>query len=356
VGAQASETFDAVVSRIFGAYYDVLVLPEGVQTIRARLRGKLRIAGRKKEESWDHIKSRHPILVGDRVTCQLSGGESLIEARLERKNAIVRASQYEQQALGANLDRAILVMSLVLPDISPGFIDRFLASCYEGGVEPLLLFTKIDLMTTPEDREHAEYFISLYTDLGFDTHVMNLIEPAPDAWAKLRAIVSTAISLFAGRSGTGKSTLLNKLLGTTVHLTGEVSESTRKGKHTTTNSIMVRDESTGGFYIDTPGVREWGIFHLDRIQIFESFPEFRKVAEQCKFRDCEHEIESEGCAVQATLAEGEGFAPDRVASLGGMMESLGIADRIRKGDYIKATGRMRAGSKYALKNRPLENR
>ncbi|MCE9599313.1 MAG: ribosome small subunit-dependent GTPase A [Spirochaetia bacterium] len=355
MGAQASDTFDATVCRIFGAYYDVLVLPEGKETVRARLRGRLRIAGRKVEESWDHIKARHPILVGDRVTCSGLGQEAVIEARLERSNELIRSSQYEQQALGANLDRAILVMSLIFPDISPGFIDRFLASCHSGGVAPLLLFTKPDLLTEEDAREHAAYFISLYADLGYDVHALNLVDPDPESWEILKAIVSNGISLFAGRSGTGKSTLLNRLLGTESHLTGEVSESTGKGRHTTTNSMMVRDPLTGAFYIDTPGVKEWGVYHLDKSDILNSFPEFEAAAEDCKFKDCKHEPGAEGCAIQEKIESG-GFQGDRLVSLQSMIDSLGIADRIRKGDYIKTTGRMREGSKYALKNRPPPNR
>ncbi len=354
IGSVSSQsgTFEALVSRVFGAYYDLLILPECTDARRGRLRGRLRIAGRKTEESWDHIPERHPILVGDRVACVQENDETLIESRGERKNALFRSSKFEQQGLGANLDRALVVMSLVFPDISQGFVDRFLASCHAGGVEPVILFTKVDLT----DDGLREGCLELYRGLGYHAFAVNLMDPAGEDWESLCKLLSSGISLFAGRSGTGKSTLLNRLLGTENAAIGAVSESTRKGRHTTTNSAMVRDPKTGGLYVDTPGVKEWGVMNLDRRDIFESFPEFREAAESCKFRDCAHEPDTDGCAVLEKLAEPGQIHPGRILSLNSMLDSLGVGERIRRGDYVKATGRMRAGSKYALKNRPPENR
>lgn len=262
---------------------------------------------------------------------------------------MVRASRYERQGLGANLDRALIVMSLVQPDASAGFIDRFLASCYEGGVTPLLLFTKIDLAAASSSLE----LLQMYKDLGYQSFRMNLLEPNGTEWNELRSLISTGVTLFAGRSGTGKSTLLNRLLGTEIYATGGVSLSTGKGKHTTTNSTMVRDSKTGALYVDTPGVKEWGILHISRRNTYESFPELR--GKTCKYRECEHSPGTEGCAVQEAIQGGE-ISSQRLQSLEAMLASTELSDRIRKGDFIKATGRMRPGSKYSLKNQPPGHR
>jgi len=347
-----SGSFEAVVSSVFGAYYDMLVLPDCLETRRGRLRGRLRLAGRKNEESWDHIPERHLILVGDRVHCVQENDESLIESRRERKNVLFRSSRFEQQGLGANIDRAVVVMSFAYPDVSQGFIDRFLASCHAGGVEPVILFTKSDLT----DDELREGCLELYRGLGYSAFAVNLLDPKGEDWESICSLLSNGISLFSGRSGTGKSTLLNRLLGNENMATGAVSESTKKGRHTTTNSTMVRDPKTGALYIDTPGVKEWGVMNLDRKDIFESFPEIRAAATLCKFRDCLHETGAEGCAVAEKLEKPGEFHPGRILSLKSMLDSLETGERIRKGDYIKATGRMRQGSKYALKNRPPEHR
>lgn len=342
---------EAVVSSVFGAYYDVLVLPD-YRPLRARLRGKLRIAGRKREDSWDHIPERHLIMVGDHVLCRLSGNEGLITSLIERRNSIMRASKYERQGLGANLDRALIVMSLVQPAASSGFVDRFLASCYQGGVPPAILFTKMDMAMDGENRDALE-LLPEYAGLGYPTFAMNLLDGENDAWLEFQTMISTGVTLFAGRSGTGKSTLLNRLLGHQTHATGIVSTATGKGKHTTTNSTMVRDPRSGALYIDTPGVKEWGTMHIDRRNTYESFPELRM--ETCRFRECEHSPGTEGCGVQAALERGR-LSPRRQQSLEAMLASTELSDRLRKGDYIKATGRMHPGSKYTLKNQPPEHR
>lgn len=342
---------EAVVSSVFGAYYDVLTLPD-YKPVRARLRGKLRLAGRKQEESWDHIPERHPIMVGDRVRCQITGSEATIESLLDRRNSLIRASRYEQQGLGANLDRALIVMSLVKPDASSGFIDRFLASCYEGNVSPLILFTKLDLAQDLRASSSLE-LLQTYRSLGYPTFALNLLDAEGPEWETLRTHISQGVTLFAGRSGTGKSTLLNRLLGGQTHATGGVSLATGKGKHTTTNSTMVRDPVSGALYIDTPGVKEWGVLHISRRNTYESFPELRM--ESCRFRECEHNPGTEACGVQMAIEAGR-LSPMRRQSLETMLASTELSDRLRKGDFIKATGRMRPGGRYSLKNQPPGHR
>jgi ribosome biogenesis GTPase len=345
-----AQTCEAVVSTVFGAYYDVLLLP-GYNPVRARLRGKLRIAGRKQEETWDHIPERHPIMVGDHVQCRITGSEATIESLLPRRNSLVRASRYEQQGLGANLDRALIVMSLVQPPASAGFIDRFLASCYEGGVPALILFTKLDLAQASQPG--ASELLQVYKELGYPSFGLNLLQEDGPEWSELKERISSGVTLFAGRSGTGKSTLLNRLLGGNAFATGGVSLSTGKGKHTTTNSTMVQDPDSGALYVDTPGVKEWGILHISRRNTYESFPELR--GKPCRYRECDHSPGTEGCGVQEAIHQGR-LSPERLQSLEAMLSSAELSDRLRKGDFIKATGRMRPGSKYSLKNQPPGHR
>jgi len=336
-----SESSDGVVSQVFGAYYNLYPLPALQPLIRATLRGKLRLA----KERPEHASYRHLIMVGDRVRFSVKENEGVIETLLPRKNELLRVSSFEMHALGANIDRAVLVVSLASPPPRFPFIDRFLASCYAGGVEPILAFTKFDLIEDPEESEAIE-MAALYRKLGYTTFVMNLLEPQTGEFPRFRDAVENGETLFAGNSGTGKSTLINCTLGSRQLKTGTISSATQKGRHTTTNSVLIPREN-GACLIDTPGVKEWGILHLDRKTVFESFPELRPFTEQCRFRNCNHEEKQSGCRVQEAIfdsleSDEPVIEPRRIQSLYSLLDSLSYSERIRTGDYIKPTGRFRS--------------
>lgn len=366
-----------IISRVYGAYYDILELPELTRTRRGRLRGKLRLEKGRPENA----RERHLLIVGDRVSFEEDPGapDVAIEAMLPRRNAVHRGGAYEDHALGANIDQAAAVISLAQPGPRWGFLDRFLASCYAGEAPAWIVFTKADL--APDEPEAAEIYemIDVYRALGYRTFLLDLLRGEPAAeLAELRRLIASGVTLLAGPSGAGKSSLLNLLLGRTLQRTGEISASTGKGRHTTTNSSLYYEPDSRALLIDTPGVKEWGLHHLDRRIILESFPELHAVAGDCRYADCDHGPAARDCAVQDVLRRSRERAlavyaaadaadeadeadetlrdqseaapddaglihPDRYRSLAALLESLEYTDRIRTGDYIKPTGRVRTG-------------
>ena len=376
------EIFTGVISTIFGAYYNVLPLPDLNEVLRGRLRGRLRL------EKARQKGARHLLMVGDHVEYSRSqkGAEVTIEALLPRKNSVFRAAGPRAQALGANLSRAIMVTSLTMPEPNFRFIDRFLTSCHAGGVPAALVFSKIDLLDQSPESEYKLAMAELYEELGYPVFKGDFLSTGESSQdlQELLEYVDEGVSLLVGRSGAGKSTLLNRLIGRPVQKTGDISQSTRKGKHTTTNShLIVKNppEKSGDpleqsraptMFIDTPGLKEWGVYHLDRLQIIESFPEFEAHIKECRFGNCRHDEDDEGCEVSRYIQErqrlfasfelsdddendeeadetssawapedesGE-LMPERLESLEAMLESLNYTAKIRTGDYIKPTGRL----------------
>ncbi|MCB1170802.1 MAG: ribosome small subunit-dependent GTPase A [Leptospiraceae bacterium] len=364
---------EAIVSRIYGAYYSILPEPDLQPELRAVLRGRLRLEQQEEKE-------RNPLAAGDRVLFVQEEGsdEAMIEEILPRRSFLARSSPYETHVLGANVDRAIAVCSMKDPTFRPGFIDRFLSACETGNVEPHLAFTKTDLLSAEtvafassieclellrdlidpgkeldpplEEREYLtdEAYTVLtalnYRRLGYPCYFLELLnEEDQEDLERLRQVVTSGTTLLTGHSGTGKSTLFNRLFGASPQKTSDVSESTRKGRHTTTNPILMVLPEGQGMVIDTPGIKEWGVAHLDRKELLESFRELEEASENCRFRNCDHSEGTMDCAVQEILG-GQGqeiLFPERQKSLDQMLESLKSPDRVRKGDYIKPTGRMR---------------
>ena len=364
---------EAIVSRIYGAYYSIRPEPDLQPELRAVLRGRLRLEQQEEKE-------RNPLAAGDRVLFVQEEGsdEAMIEEILPRRSFLARSSPYETHVLGANVDCAIAVCSMKDPTFRPGFIDRFLSACETGNVEPHLAFTKTDLLSAEtvafassieclellrdlidpgkeldpplEEREYLtdEAYTVLtalnYRRLGYPCYFLELLnEEDQEDLERLRQVVTSGTTLLTGHSGTGKSTLFNRLFGASPQKTSDVSESTRKGRHTTTNPILMVLPEGQGMVIDTPGIKEWGVAHLDRKELLESFRELEEASENCRFRNCDHSEGTMDCAVQEILG-GQGqeiLFPERQKSLDQMLESLKSPDRVRKGDYIKPTGRMR---------------
>lgn len=339
---------EAIVSTVYGAYYNLLPGPNLTPVLRARLRGRLRL-----NRGEVHKPAlRHPVMIGDRVRFRLSekgeGNEAVITEVLPRENALHRASSRELQALGANLDRALLVTALANPKPNFRLVDRFLVSCFAGEVEPLLLFSKTDLLGDDAESGQCREMVSLYRDLGYQVFTANLTALRENRdFRILKENLLAGVTLLTGESGTGKSTMLNRVFGRPIQKTAAVSSSTRKGRHTTTNSVLVPLEEGRAMIIDSPGIREWGIMHLDRRSLAAAFPEFRSTIEECPFANCRHQEEDSRCALQqllgATAAEKKSLIhPERLESFRAMLDSLKYPEKIRTGDYIKPTGRFRS--------------
>ncbi len=369
------DTFKGIISGIYGAYYTIYPLDpffddrqeflsaSGQKEVLARLRGRIRIgvgsaaAGRKRPseaESWEEqyrleqMKSRHPVIPGDTAlfTLERTGDsgktEALIQEILPRSHTIIRSVDFTEHALGTNLSRALLIVSISEPSPKMNFIDRFLASACFGNVEAHIVFTKTDLiqnLSGPE-RDYTDYLMNIYKELGYSVYQISDRQDLNQNqdFIRLKKITSEGITLFTGSSGAGKSTLLNSLAGTSLQRTSEVSQASGKGRHTTVNSVLIARENGAFFYIDTPGVKEWGIQHLNRNDILSAYPETESAMGECRFSNCDHSEGVMGCAVQAAISD---MDPDRRSSLESLLGSLKYTERIRTGDYIKPTGRFR---------------
>ena len=289
--------FTGMVMRSTGSWYDVRDDASG-STHACRAGGRLRLKG---------DRSTNPFAVGDTVVCErfAEGEPPLIVERKERRNAIVRKSVNLSKAthvVAANLDRAFLVVTAAFPETSEGFIDRFLVTAEAYGVPTTLVFNKCDLY--PEGSAAAERLDDLeaiYRQVGYPT--LRISAHTGEGIAELKQALSAAgITLFSGHSGVGKSTLINRLMPDLDLKTGEVSEAHNKGKHTTTFAEMFA-MPFGGYLIDTPGIKGFGLVELEREKLHHYFPEMFARLPECKFHNCLHRAEPQ-CAVRAAVETG----------------------------------------------------
>lgn len=291
-----------LVTKSTGSWYQVLA--ESGERLECRIKGKFRTQG---------IKTTNPIAVGDWVEFEIEQGlQSAVITKLEpRKNYIIRRSvnlSKQTQIIGANLDLAMLVVTLASPPTSTGFIDRFLVTAEAYGIPAALVFNKLDLFSEEGLEILAEY-IAIYEDLGYPCYTVSALEK--ENIEDLNEVLKDKITLISGHSGVGKSTLINALIPGSDLKTGIISDWSDKGKHTTTFAEMI-DLPFGGKLIDTPGIRELGIVDIEPQELSHYFPEMRNLLNQCRFHNCRH-INEPGCAVLDALENGE-IEPSRYDS------------------------------------------
>jgi len=270
-------------------------IPDG-QRYEARIKGKFRIKG---------MVTTNPIAVGDVVDFEFEpGSDNAVITHLHpRKNYIIRKSinlSKQAQIIAANLDQAFLIVTLASPRTSLGFIDRFLVTAEAYDIPAVLIFNKLDLFSSTGLEILADYK-AIYEDIGY---------PCYEVSAKLgtniddiQALIIGKTTLFSGHSGVGKSSLINALLPALTLKTGEVSDWSDKGMHTTTFAEM-HELPEGGFIVDTPGIRELGIIDIEPQELGHFFPEMRNRMNDCRFNNCRH-INEPGCAVIAAVEAGE---------------------------------------------------
>lgn len=291
-----------LVTKSTGSWYQVLA--ESGERLECRIKGKFRTQG---------IKTTNPIAVGDWVEFEIEQGlQSAVITKLEpRKNYIIRRSvnlSKQTQIIGANLDLAMLVVTLASPPTSTGFIDRFLVTSEAYGIPAALVFNKLDLFSEEGLEILAEY-IAIYKDLGYPCYTVSALEK--ENIDDLNEVLKDKITLISGHSGVGKSTLINAIIPGSDLKTGNISDWSDKGKHTTTFAEMI-DLPFGGKLIDTPGIRELGIVDIEPQELSHYFPEMRNLLNQCRFHNCRH-INEPGCAVLEALENGE-IEPSRYDS------------------------------------------
>ena len=286
-----------IILRSTGSWYQVSEWNSRV-VYGCRAGGRMRLNGE---------RSTNPLAVGDIVQFESNGQTEagLITEREERKNAIVRRSvnlSKESHVVAANLDRAFLVVTISQPSTSTGFIDRFLVTAEAYGIPTTLVFNKCDLVAANErDEEELSYMSELYEMAGYD--VLRVSAQTAEGLPELRAaIAASGVNMLSGHSGVGKTTLINQLLPGLDLRTGDVSDSHQKGKHTTTYAEMFPLPS-GGYLIDTPGIKGFGLVQLEKEHLHHYFPEIFALLSSCKFHNCLHRAEPK-CAVRSAVEQG----------------------------------------------------
>jgi ribosome biogenesis GTPase len=306
---------EGIVTKSTGSWYNVQV---GDETISSRVRGKFRL-------EQEDAQQTNPVAVGDRVTLRLNEDDDTgwiidiheRETKLSRRAAGRRAGQ--EHVIVANVDAAWAVQSVRMPKLNPGFIDRFLISAEMFNVPAGIILNKIDLIEGMDEEDVMEItdIAAMYQELGYPVVYTSATEGS--GIDELHAELEGRINVVAGPSGAGKSSLLNAIEPGLDVETGEVSEKTAKGKHTTTYAEL-HPISGGGFIVDTPGIREFGLLELHPADLAHFFVEFVPYLDDCKFQDCTHDHEP-GCAVKEAFDNGE-IHPQRYESYLNILYSL----------------------------------
>lgn len=264
--------------------------------VNCKMRGVLRLKG---------MRCTNPVAVGDIVQVEDKGGDSPVVGAIEqRKNYIIRRASNlskEFQIIAANLDQAILVVTLTNPVTSTTFIDRFLATAEAYQVPAVLAINKVDLLTTDELRQQLAEIKALYESIGYP--VITMSATTGDGADSLRELLSGKMSLLSGNSGVGKSSIINLMVPEAHVRVGDVSHTHHKGMHTTTFSELL-DLPGGGAIIDTPGVKAFGTIDFERAEVAHYFREIFSVSSDCRFNNCTHTHEP-GCAVRDAVEHGD---------------------------------------------------
>ena len=290
-----------LVTKSTGSWYEVLA--DG-KTYQCRIKGKFRTKD---------IKTTNPIAVGDWVTIEPEPEQAtaVITHLYDRENYMIRKSvnlSKQAQIIAANLDQAFLVVTLASPFTSLGFIDRFLVTAEAYGIPAGLIFNKLDLFSEG-GLEILQEYEAIYKTIGYPCYETSALKGTNIAGIK--KVLADKTTLISGHSGVGKSTLINALHPGAALRTGDISDWSDKGRHTTTFAEMIM-LPFGGRLIDTPGIRELGIIDIEEQELGHFFPEMRNLMNECRFNDCRH-INEPGCAVLAALEAGE-IAPSRYES------------------------------------------
>ncbi|MGC9344778.1 MAG: ribosome small subunit-dependent GTPase A [Bacteroidales bacterium] len=295
-----------IVIKTTGSWYSV---KSGEKVIPCKIKGKFRIKG---------IRATNPVAVGDSVEFAMNNDNTgIVTAIDERKNYLIRRSpnlSKEYQLIAANVDQAWLMVSLRAPKTHYEFIDRFLVTAEAYNIPAKIIFNKTDLYNE-DDLEELKLLLYVYKDVGYEVYKTSAVEP--ESLMGIKAEMKDRINVISGNSGVGKSTIIN-IIDPELNLkTAEISGAHQSGKHTTTFSEM-HSLSFGGYVIDTPGIRGFGLIDFDKEELFHFFPEIFKKSHDCKFYNCTH-IHEPGCAVIEAVENGEIFE-SRYSSYLSLME------------------------------------
>lgn len=307
---------EATVVKNTGSHYLLSQLPDW-RLFPAVLRGKVRL---------NRSGATNPVAVGDRVRCEIEGETSdelhpaVITEVLDRRNYVIRKStnlSRQSHVIAANLDQAVLCVSLYFPEVKLPFLDRILVTCEVYNVPVVIVLNKVDLYREPA-RDGIDRFRDIYERAGY--RVIETSAVTGEGIEELRGLCGGKVNLFSGESGVGKSSLIKALDPTLDPKVGSISDAHLQGKHTTSLYEMY-PLGSGGYVIDSPGLRGFGLVDLKKEEIALYFPEMLKASRQCRFTPCTHTHEP-GCAVKDAVDCGE-ISPERYNSYLGMLEEDG---------------------------------
>lgn len=268
-----------------GSWYTVKT--DDGRIVECKVKGNFRLKG---------IRSTSPVAVGDYVDIIMNAeGTALISAIDDRKNYIIRKASNlskQSQIIAANLDQALLIITIKQPETSTTFIDRFLAGAEAYRVPVVLVFNKTDLLNDDE-RHYQQQMVELYETTGYPC--IEISAETGMGIDQLQTLLKQKVTLVSGNSGVGKSTLINAIIPHADQRTAEISNAHGTGMHTTTFSEMI-ELAEGGYLIDTPGIKGFGTFDIEREELTSYFKEIFEFSKDCKFNNCTHTHEP-GCAV-----------------------------------------------------------
>ncbi len=286
-----------IVIKTTGSWYTVKADGEEGLPVDCKIKGKFRIKG---------IRATNPVAVGDRVSfIKNEDNTGLITNIEKRKNYIIRRASNlskEYQLIATNVDEAWLIVTLIEPKTFPEFIDRFLITAEAYSIPVNIIFNKTDLYKD-ELKEDLDILMYMYRSIGYSCFAVSALNE--EGLGEVQSKMENKINVFAGNSGVGKSTLINKLDPLLNLKTANISQSHKTGKHTTTFSEM-HPLSVGGYVIDTPGIRGFGLIDFDKEELSHYFPEIFKISHACKFNNCLH-LNEPDCAVREAVEKGEIF-------------------------------------------------
>ena len=299
---------EATVVKNAGSHYLLSALPAW-DPFPAVLRGKVRLKA---------SEITNPIAVGDHVRYQTAAdGSTVITEILPRSNYVIRRSTHlsrQAHIIAANVDRAYLIVSLYFPEVKLPFLDRILVTCEVYGIPVTIVLSKTDMYRDVAPEAIAA-FRSIYEGAGYP--VLETSVRTGEGISSLREACSGRVNLFSGESGVGKSSLIKALDPSLDPKIGEISEAHLQGKHTT-SLYQMYPLASGGYVIDSPGIRGFGLVDLEKEEIYKYFPEMLRASAGCRFTPCTHTHEP-GCAVKAAVDSGE-ISAERYNSYLGMLE------------------------------------
>lgn len=306
---------NGIVTKSTGSWYQVKI--NNKDFLECRLRGKFRT---------QKIKSTNPVVVGDKVVIEKIDQSYMITDVLDRKNCIIRRSvnlSKKTHVIAANIDQAILMITLEKPETTTTFIDRFLVAAEAYNIKVILLFNKMDIYNNRLILKQEE-LQNLYHNIGYQTAAISVLQ---DDLSLVREFMKGKINMISGHSGVGKSTLINELQPNLNIETKEISDLYHQGKHTTTFSELY-ELDFGASIIDTPGIKGFGLVEIDTQSLSDHFPEFFNLRDKCKYHNCIH-INEPKCAVRDAII-GNRIDKSRYLSYLGMIEE---DDIYRINDY-----------------------